>query len=69
MRLRVFAVTNIKKVDLWWPFLISVKSPAHFHIIVGNVIVKFELFLTSIFEFLRPQKIIKLIHGDHIEFQ
>ena len=36
---------------------------------VGNVIVKFELFLTLILEFLRPQKIIKLIHGGHFEFQ
>ena len=30
---------------------------------VGDVIVKFELFLTPIFEFLR------FIHGGHFEFQ
>ena len=34
-----------------------------------NVIVKCELLLTSIFEFLRPQKIMKLIHGGRFEFQ
>ena len=36
---------------------------------VGNVIVKFDLFLTTIFAFLCPQKIIKFIHGGHFEFQ
>ena len=35
---------------------------------VGNVIVKFKLFLTLIFEFLRPQQIRKFIHGGHFEF-
>ena len=35
---------------------------------VGNVIVKCELFPTLIFEFLRPQKIMKVIHGGHFEF-
>ena len=39
--------------DLWWPFLISVKSHAHFQM-VDNVIVQCELLLTSIFQFLRP---------------
>ena len=46
----------------------SVKSPAHFHM-VGDVTVKFELFFTSIFEFLSPQNIMKLIHGSHFDFQ
>ena len=32
---------------------------------VGNVIEKFELFLTSIFVLLCPQK--KLVHGGHLE--
>ena len=32
---------------------------------VGNVIVKCELFLTAIFEFLQPEKIMKIIHGGH----
>ena len=36
---------------------------------VGNVIVKCELFLTLIFELLRPQKIMKLIRNGHFEFQ
>ena len=36
---------------------------------VGNVIVECELFLSLIFEFLRPQKIMKFIHGDHFEYQ
>ena len=36
---------------------------------VGNVIVKCELLLTSIFHFLRPQKYIRFIHGDHFEFR
>ena len=36
---------------------------------VGNVIVKCELFLTSIFEFFRPQKIMQFIQGGHFEFQ
>ena len=31
----------IKKVDLWRPFQIYLKSPTHLHM-VGNVIVKFE---------------------------
>ena len=35
---------------------------------VGNVIVKFKLFLTSIFEFLRSEKNMKFIHGGHFEF-
>ena len=34
-----------------------------------DVIVKCELFLTSIFEFLCSQKIMKFIHGGHFEFQ
>ena len=33
---------------------------------VGDVILKCELFLTSIFEFLQPQNIMKFIH---FEFQ
>ena len=36
---------------------------------VGNVIVQCELLLISIFQFLRPQKDMKVIHGDHFEFQ
>ena len=36
---------------------------------VGNVIVQCELLLTSIFQFLRPQTIMKFIHGGHFEFQ
>ena len=36
---------------------------------VGNVIVQCELLLISIFQFLRPQKNIKFIHGGHFEFQ
>ena len=51
-------VTNILKVELWWLFQNSVKSPKHFHML-GNVI---ELFLTSIFQFLHPQKFMKFIH-------
>ena len=35
---------------------------------VGNVIVKCELFLNSIFQFLRPQKIMYFIRGGHFEF-
>ena len=35
---------------------------------VGNVIVECELLL-SIFQFLRPQKNMKFIHGDKFEFQ
>ena len=35
---------------------------------VGNVIVKCELFLTSIFEFSHPQNIMKFIHDGHFEF-
>ena len=33
---------------------------------VGNVIVKCELFLASVFEFLLPQKIMKSVHGGHL---
>ena len=33
---------------------------------VGNVIV--QLLLISIFQFLRPQENMKLIHGGHFEF-
>ena len=40
----------------------------HFQM-VGNVIVQCEFLLTSIFQFLRPQKIMKFIHGGHFEFQ
>ena len=36
---------------------------------VGNVIVNCQLFLTFIYEFLCPQKIMKFIHGGHFEFQ
>ena len=36
---------------------------------VGNVIVQCELLLTSICQFLRPQKNMKFIHGGHFEFQ
>ena len=54
--------------DLWWPFKISVKSHAHFQM-VDNVIVQCELLLTSIFQFLCPQKNRKFIHGGHFEFQ
>ena len=36
---------------------------------VGNLIVKCELFLTSIFKFLRPPKNMNLIRGGHFEFQ
>ena len=36
---------------------------------VGNVMVKYDLFLTSMFELLRPQKIMKFIHGGHFDFQ
>ena len=36
---------------------------------VGNVIVQCELLLISIFQFLRPQENMKLIHGGHFEFQ
>ena len=53
---------------MWWPFLISVKSHAHFQM-VGNVIVQCELLLISIFQFLRPQENMKFIHGGHFEFQ
>ena len=34
---------------------------------VGNVIVKCELFLTSIFQLLRLQKIMKFLDGGHYE--
>ena len=33
------------------------------------MIVKLELLLTSIFQFLRPQKIMKFIHGGHFELK
>ena len=36
---------------------------------VGNVIVKCEFILTTIFEFLRPQTIMKFTNGGHFEFQ
>ena len=36
---------------------------------VGNVIVKCDFFLISIFDFLRPEKNMKLIHGGHFELQ
>ena len=36
---------------------------------VGNVIIKCELLLTLISQFLRPQKIMKFVHGGHLEFQ
>ena len=36
---------------------------------LGNVIVQSELLLISIFQFLRPQKNMKFIHGGHFEFQ
>ena len=36
---------------------------------VGNVIVQCELLLTSIFQFLHPQKIMKFVHGGHFEIQ
>ena len=38
---------------------------------VGNVIVQIELLglLISIFQFLRPQKNMKFIHGGHFKFQ
>ena len=36
---------------------------------VGNVTVQCELLLISIFQFLRQQKNMKFIHGDHFEFQ
>ena len=36
---------------------------------MGNVIVKCELILISIFNILRPQKIMKFIHDGHFEFQ
>ena len=36
---------------------------------VGNVIVQCELLLILIFQFLRPQKNMKFIHGGHYEFQ
>ena len=36
---------------------------------MSNVIVQWELLLTSIFQFLRPQKNMKFIHGGHFEFQ
>ena len=35
---------------------------------VGKVIVQCELLLISIFQFLRPQKNMKFIHGGHLEF-
>ena len=36
---------------------------------VGNVIVKYEFFLTSILEFLRPQKFMKFIHDGPFDFR
>ena len=36
---------------------------------VGHVIVLCELLLISIFQFLRPQKNMKFIHGGLFEFQ
>ena len=36
---------------------------------VGNVIVRCELLLILIFQFLHPQENIKFIHGGHFEFQ
>ena len=36
---------------------------------VGNVIVKFKLFLTLIVGFLRPEENMKFIHGGHFEFR
>ena len=36
---------------------------------VGNVIVRCELLLIAIFQFLRPQENMKFIHGGHFEFQ
>ena len=35
---------------------------------VGNVIVQCELLLISIFQFLRPQKNMKFIHGAILNF-
>ena len=35
---------------------------------VGNVIVKWELLLTSILQFLCPHKYMKFIHGGHFQF-
>ena len=36
---------------------------------VGNVIMQCELTLIIIFQYLRPQKDMKFIHGGHFEFQ
>ena len=36
---------------------------------VGNVIVQCELLLISIFQFLGPQKNMKIIHAGHFKFQ
>ena len=37
----VFVVTNILKVDLWWPLQIKVKSPAHLQLLRPQKIMKF----------------------------
>ena len=57
-----------KKSTCGGHFKFQKKSPAHFQM-VGNVIVKCELFLSLIFQFLCPAKIMKFIHGGHFEFQ